>query len=103
MPDTATVTLSLPVAPGAPVYVIEPCYCTAFYKTQCRLLAGQGTANRKAIIVVPAEGRKNKACCLKLYIRPFDPIKHLAGWGSTVFASSEEALQYINENKERKA
>lgn len=102
MAGAVTVSIDLPAAPGTPVYVVEPCYCTSFYKTRCRLLAGQGTANRKAIVVVPAEGRKNKACCLKLYIRPFDPVKHMAGWGASVFECSEKALEYINKIKERK-
>lgn len=103
MADTITVSIDLPVAPGTPVYVVEPCYCTAFYKTQCRLPTGQGTANRKALVVVPAERRRNKSCCLKLYIRPFDPIKHLSQWGKNVFAHSEKALEYINKNKEKNA
>lgn len=86
----------LPIPIGMPIYVIEPCYCSVHYKTHnCGMHGGNKRKNATAIKAI-ALPDKNKGSyrirCVKLYIRPFDPIKHLSKWEKTAFATETEAL-----------
>lgn len=94
----ATYTLEVPVEPGTPIYVLDPCYCTPFYIKDCRQRNGNHIRmpeNRKCIAVFPTENKKGRAHCWKLYCRPFNPVKHLALWGKQAFETEAEARAAI--------
>lgn len=98
----ATFTIEVPVEPGEMVYVLDPCYCTPFYIDDCRQRKGTSIRkpeNRKCIAVFPAENKKGRAHCWKVFLRPFDPVKHLAFWGKRVFKTQEEAFAAVNNKK----
>lgn len=91
---THFVTMEVPVPSGTPVYVIEDCYCyTKKYADQCRIRNGSATSNASAVAISPAINVKRGFRCAKVYLRPFDPIKHLAKWGRSVFETSEAAVE----------
>ena len=51
--------------------------------------------NATAIRTIPLPDKKKgsyRARCLKLYIRPFDPVKHLSKFGKTAFTTESEAV-----------
>lgn len=76
----------LPVPVGTMVYVIEDCYCTPFWIEKCKMRNGTPLKNKcKALALIPTENRKGRAHCKKVYLRPFDPAKHLGFWGTRVF------------------
>jgi len=75
----------LPVPVGTMVYVIEDCYCTPFWIKKCKMRSGDPAKKCTALALIPTENRKGRAHCLKVYLRPFDPVKHLGQWGTKVF------------------
>lgn len=86
----------LPIPIGTPICVIEPCYCHEHYKTwNCQMHNGKKRKNATAIRTIPLPDKKKgsyRTRCLKLYIRPFDPVKHLSKFGKTAFATESEAI-----------
>lgn len=88
-----------PVEPGTPVYVVERCNCTVHYREHCLTLQGRPKGNAKAIAVMPCEPKPKatSAFCWKIFIRPFDPAKHLKKWGTKVFETEEQARNTILE------
>lgn len=93
-------TIEVPVPAGTPVYVIEGCACyTQMYADRCRIKNGNRTGNATAIAVFPRTNPKRGFKCLKLYVRPFDPIEHLTKWGKRVFATQEEAIKVIKKKE----
>lgn len=93
------IQIDVPVAPGTPVYVVERCNCGLHYKPNCRQLLGNPTGNAKAIAIVPsiAKSKTNMAYCWKIFVRPFDPSKHLKKWGTSVFKTEKQAQNSIVE------
>jgi hypothetical protein len=69
------------------------------YAERCRIRNGNATSNASAIAVFHSNDAKRGFRCSKIYIRPFDPTKHLAKWGKRVFKSYEAAVATINKNK----
>ena len=99
-PKPGNAGYSLPVSPGTPVYVIERCYCGSAYANRCRMRNGVTDKRNKAVAIISvpeAPNRSYSVRCQKVYERPFDPRKHLARWGKTIFATLEEAKDRAKE------
>lgn len=84
---------TLPAAPGATIYMATYCKCSAHYAKRCQ---GQIKAFPTATHLhrEEVERRGQIVYCVKVYERPFEPMKHLHKWGKTVFPTLEEAAAY---------
>ena len=89
-------TYQLPIPIGTPIYILEACYCHETYAAHhCRMLSGKihGNTTVTAVIRLPDKNKGSyRTRCIKIYARPFDPIKHLGKWGKTAFATEDEAV-----------
>lgn len=79
--------LQLPIALGAPCYVIDTCTCYRDYK--CKADKEELT-NTKAKAIRDYKTYGFRHYCFKVYERPFN-LRHLGYYGKRVFATFEEA------------
>ncbi|MBP3371372.1 MAG: hypothetical protein J6L88_02475 [Clostridia bacterium] len=88
--------IELPVEPGTPVYCVSICTCGHQYKEQCRVLAGKSISAKCSCVmeIDPTASKPRESRCVKVFIKPFDPMKHLSGWGKKVFASLDDVKVY---------
>lgn len=93
----------LPIPIDTPIYVIEPCYCSEHYATQsCRMFHEKKRKNATAIKAFRFPDKSKGAYrvhCMKLYIRPFDPVKHLSKLNKTAFLTEAEAIAHAENLK----
>lgn len=96
-------TYILPVAIGTPIYVLKSCYCHETYANQhCKMLSGKIHGNTTVIAVIRLPDKHKgsyRTRCIKIYKRPFDPVKHLSKWGKSAFATEDEAVEMAKSKK----
>ena len=93
----------LPIPIGTPIYTVEPCCCGKMYATyHCRMFHGKKHKNATAIKAFRLPDKTKGAydvCCVKLYIKPFDPVRHLSRLNKTAFLTEQEAIDHIENMK----